>query len=95
MFDLVLGTGNQKKLLELRLMLPEQHFRLQSLAEIAESIEVEETGDNLCRKRSAQSGRAGTASWSLGVGRRQRVSRRCAARSTGRLFGPICRSPRR
>ena len=44
MFDLVLGTNNQKKLVELRLMLPEDQFRLQSLAEIPESIEVEETG---------------------------------------------------
>ncbi|MEO1527369.1 MAG: RdgB/HAM1 family non-canonical purine NTP pyrophosphatase [Planctomycetota bacterium] len=44
MFDLVLGTNNQKKLVELRLMLPETHYRLQSLAEIPESIEVEETG---------------------------------------------------
>ena len=46
MFDLVLGSGNPKKLLELRLMLPEQHFRLESLAEIPASIEVEETGDS-------------------------------------------------
>lgn len=44
MFDLVLGTNNQKKLIELRLMLPEQHYSLQSLAEIADSIDVEETG---------------------------------------------------
>ncbi len=44
MFDLVLGTNNSKKLVELRLMLPEQHYRLNSLAEIPESIEVEETG---------------------------------------------------
>ena len=44
MFDLVLGTHNQKKLVELRLMLPEEHYRLQSLAEIPNSIEVEETG---------------------------------------------------
>ncbi|MEL6110031.1 MAG: RdgB/HAM1 family non-canonical purine NTP pyrophosphatase [Planctomycetota bacterium] len=44
MFDLVLGTNNQKKLIELRLMLPQTHYRLQSLSEIPESIEVEETG---------------------------------------------------
>ncbi len=44
MFDLVLGTNNQKKLIELRLMLPEQHYSLHCLAEIPESIEVEETG---------------------------------------------------
>jgi XTP/dITP diphosphohydrolase len=44
-FDLVLGTHNQKKLVELRLMLPEQHYRLESLAEISDAIEVEETGE--------------------------------------------------
>lgn len=44
MFDLVLGTHNQKKLVELRLLLPESHFRLQSLSEIPGAIEVEETG---------------------------------------------------
>jgi XTP/dITP diphosphohydrolase len=44
MFDLVLGTNNQKKLVELKLMLPAEHYRLQSLAEIPESIDVEETG---------------------------------------------------
>ncbi|MCO8123248.1 RdgB/HAM1 family non-canonical purine NTP pyrophosphatase [Stieleria sp. TO1_6] len=44
MFDLVLGTNNQKKLVELRLLLPEDHYRLQSLAEIPNSIDVEETG---------------------------------------------------
>ena len=44
MFDLVLGTNNQKKLIELRLMLPEQHYSLHSLSEIPDSIEVEETG---------------------------------------------------
>ncbi|MCD0458118.1 RdgB/HAM1 family non-canonical purine NTP pyrophosphatase [Roseiconus lacunae] len=44
MFDLVLGTNNQKKLIELRLMLPEEHYSLQSLAEIPGSIDVDETG---------------------------------------------------
>ncbi len=44
MFDLVLGTNNQKKLVELKLLLPESVFRLTTLAEIPESIEVEETG---------------------------------------------------
>lgn len=44
MFDLVLGTGNQKKLVELRLLLPQDQFRLTTLAEIPESIDVEETG---------------------------------------------------
>lgn len=44
MFDLVLGTNNQKKLIELRLMLPAEHYSLHSLAEIPDSIDVEETG---------------------------------------------------
>lgn len=45
MFDLVLGTNNQKKLIELRLMLPAAHYSLQSLSEIPNSIDVEETGE--------------------------------------------------
>ncbi|TWT76488.1 Non-canonical purine NTP pyrophosphatase [Planctomycetes bacterium CA13] len=44
MFELVVGTGNAKKLIELRLLLPEDVIRLQSLAEINGSIDVEETG---------------------------------------------------
>lgn len=44
MFDLVLGTNNQKKLIELRLMLPAEHYSLHSLSEIPDSIDVEETG---------------------------------------------------
>ena len=44
MFDLVLGTNNQKKLIELRLMLPAEHYSLHSLAEIPAAIDVEETG---------------------------------------------------
>ncbi|TWT54482.1 Non-canonical purine NTP pyrophosphatase [Rubripirellula amarantea] len=44
MFDLVLGTNNQKKLVELRLLLPERHISLTTLAEIPESLDVEETG---------------------------------------------------
>lgn len=44
MFDLVLGTGNAKKLVELRLLLPDDSIQLTSLAEIPESIDVEETG---------------------------------------------------
>jgi XTP/dITP diphosphohydrolase len=44
MFDLVLGTNNPKKLIELRLMLPAEHYSLHSLAEIPDSIDVEETG---------------------------------------------------
>ena len=45
MFDLVLGTHNAKKLVELRLLLPEDKVRLTSLAEIEDAIDVEETGE--------------------------------------------------
>ena len=45
MFELVLGTHNAKKLIELRLLLPEDQVQLITLAEIPESIEVDETGD--------------------------------------------------
>ncbi len=45
MFDLVLGTNNAKKLIELRLLLPEDRVKLTSLAEIPDAIDVEETGD--------------------------------------------------
>lgn len=45
MFDLVLGTHNAKKLVELRLLLPEDQVNLTSLSEIDEAIDVEETGD--------------------------------------------------
>lgn len=44
MFDLVLGTGNAKKLVELRLLLPDDLIRLTPLSEIPESIDVDETG---------------------------------------------------
>ncbi|MFK8113924.1 MAG: RdgB/HAM1 family non-canonical purine NTP pyrophosphatase [Rubripirellula sp.] len=46
MFDLVLGTHNAKKLIELRLLLPEDQINLTSLAEIPGSLDVEETGDS-------------------------------------------------
>ena len=45
MFELVLGTNNAKKLIELRLLLPEDRIQLVSLAELPESIDVAETGD--------------------------------------------------
>jgi XTP/dITP diphosphohydrolase len=45
MFDLVLGTHNPKKLVELRLLLPEDQIALVSLAEIPGAAQVEETGD--------------------------------------------------
>lgn len=45
MFDLVLGTNNTKKLIELRLLLPEDRIALTSLADIPESFEVDETGE--------------------------------------------------
>jgi XTP/dITP diphosphohydrolase len=43
-FDLVLGTGNRHKVIELREMLPQNLVTLQCLAEIEHSIDVEETG---------------------------------------------------
>ena len=44
MFELVLGTHNAKKLIELRLLLPEDQVRLMSLEEFPEAIDVDETG---------------------------------------------------
>lgn len=44
MFDLVLGTNNAKKLVEFRLLLPDDRIHLTTLAEIPDSIDVEETG---------------------------------------------------
>lgn len=44
MFNLVLGTGNAKKLVEIRMMLPSDRISLASLAEIPGAIEVDETG---------------------------------------------------
>lgn len=44
MFNLVLGTGNAKKLIELRMMLPQNRIALNSLAEIPNAIDVDETG---------------------------------------------------
>jgi XTP/dITP diphosphohydrolase len=46
MFELVLGTHNAKKLIELRLLLPADRIQLQTLAVLPEAIEVEETGDS-------------------------------------------------
>ena len=44
MFDLVLGTGNAKKVVELNLLLPQDKFTLTTLADIPGSIDVDETG---------------------------------------------------
>ena len=44
MFDLILGTGNQHKVIELREMLPAKCFRLRSLADVGNAIDVDETG---------------------------------------------------
>ncbi len=44
MFDLVLGTHNAKKLIELRMVLPENRISLTSLADLPDAIDVEETG---------------------------------------------------
>ena len=58
MFDLVLGTHNAKKLVELREWLPQQRVRLTSLAELSDAIEVEEDGEtftaNAVKKASEQ-----------------------------------------
>ncbi|QEG01122.1 Non-canonical purine NTP pyrophosphatase [Stieleria maiorica] len=68
MFDLVLGTNNAKKLVELRLMLPAEHYSLHSLAEIPESIDVDETGEtfreNAALKATEQAKHLGR--WVLG-----------------------------
>ncbi len=68
MFDLVLGTNNAKKLIELRLMLPAAHYSLHSLAEIPDSIDVEETGEtfaeNAALKATEQAKHLGR--WVLG-----------------------------
>ncbi len=45
MFNLVLGTNNAKKLIELRMLLPEDQISLTSLSEIPDSIDVDETGE--------------------------------------------------
>ncbi|TWU41425.1 Non-canonical purine NTP pyrophosphatase [Novipirellula aureliae] len=45
MFEIVVGTNNAKKLVELRLLLPEDSIRLLTLAEIPGSIDVEESGE--------------------------------------------------
>lgn len=44
MLNIVLGTHNAKKLAELKQLLPAQHVRLTSLAELPEALEVDETG---------------------------------------------------
>lgn len=46
MLDLVLGTHNAKKLIELKMMMPPAIARLTSLAEIPSAIEVEEDADS-------------------------------------------------
>lgn len=45
MFELVLGTHNAKKLIELRLLLPADQVQLLSLADLPDAIDVDETGD--------------------------------------------------
>jgi XTP/dITP diphosphohydrolase len=44
MFDLVIGSGNAHKVVELRALLPANVFRLTSLAELPDAIDVDETG---------------------------------------------------
>ncbi|MEM9587077.1 MAG: non-canonical purine NTP pyrophosphatase, partial [Planctomycetota bacterium] len=58
MFDLVLGTGNKKKLVELRMLLPEDRTQLTAIGEIPEAIEVVEDADtfagNAAKKATEQ-----------------------------------------
>ncbi len=58
MFDLVLGTNNAKKLIELQMMLPTDLARLSTLAEIAGAIDVVEDGEtfaaNAAKKATEQ-----------------------------------------
>jgi|GEM_PF-6719984 len=58
MFDLVLGTGNAKKLVELRMMLPEETIALTALSEIENAIDVVEDGEtfsaNAAKKATEQ-----------------------------------------
>lgn len=58
MFDLVIGTHNAKKLIELEMMLPENFARLSTLAEIDDAIDVVEDGDtfaeNAAKKATQQ-----------------------------------------
>ncbi|TWU16596.1 RdgB/HAM1 family non-canonical purine NTP pyrophosphatase [Allorhodopirellula heiligendammensis] len=58
MFDLVLGTHNAKKLIELRMMVPASLARLSTLADIEGAIDVVEDGDtfaeNAAKKASEQ-----------------------------------------
>ena len=65
---LVLGTRNRKKLGELALLLAPLDLQLQTLADFAESIEVEETGDsfaaNAALKATVQAKQIGQ--WVLG-----------------------------
>ncbi|WP_283432182.1 RdgB/HAM1 family non-canonical purine NTP pyrophosphatase [Neorhodopirellula lusitana] len=58
MLDIVLGTHNAKKLVELQMMLPTETIRLTTLAEIENAIDVEEDGDtfaaNAAKKATEQ-----------------------------------------
>lgn len=68
MFDLVLGTNNSKKLVELKLLLPANRIQLSSLAEIDHAIDVDETGttfaENAALKATVQAKHLGR--WVLG-----------------------------
>lgn len=68
MFELVLGTHNAKKLVELRMMLPADRVGLASLAEISAAIDVVEDGEtfaeNAAKKASQQARHLGR--WVLG-----------------------------
>ena len=80
---LVLGTRNRKKGIELAELLVPWGFELITLADMPDSIEVEETGRHLCRKRRPQSHTASRTSPPLGPRRRQWPRRRCPLRRPG------------
>lgn len=68
MFDLVLGTRNAKKLIELRLLLPEDRVELRSLEDLPDAIEVIEDGETFSEnaaKKATQQARA-LGRWVLG-----------------------------
>ena len=56
MFDLVLGTRNAKKVVELRLMLPEHRVRLRTLDDIPAAIEVEEDRETFAENAAKKAG---------------------------------------
>ncbi|TWT71718.1 RdgB/HAM1 family non-canonical purine NTP pyrophosphatase [Crateriforma conspicua] len=68
MFELVLGTGNQKKLVEIQRMMPADRVRLKTLADFSDPIDVVEDGttfaENAAKKACQQAKHLGV--WVLG-----------------------------